>query len=155
LAHRKNFRPARKQWSVGRTKRGALGEGNEKIIDEPRTPASYVESSALDFFDLHLWENETAAAKFTPPITHRWSAAIEPESKRESGASLWVGNAVTSKVTDPTNASVVIALITMPSAWFNEWRPIRCVTTVGTNSTAIKAGSSQIGPTMTQGGKAK
>src|SRR6266705_803950 len=83
------------------------------------------------------------------------SQSNAPESKSWSGDSLCDGNARTNRITDPTNASVVIPLIKSPSARLSERFPVRCATTVGTSKTTIKVGSNQVGPTISELGSDK
>src|SRR4029077_6851144 len=43
-----------------------------------RPPSAAFESTALGFFDLHFWKDETAAAEFAPLLAKRWPAAVQP-----------------------------------------------------------------------------
>ena len=55
-----------------------MGEGDEEVVDKTGAPVFDPESSALVFFDLHLRENETAAAEFRMLVALVRPAAIEP-----------------------------------------------------------------------------
>jgi hypothetical protein len=85
----------------------------------------------LAFFDLHLWENETAATEFQMLVAHVRAAAVErqylsektrtfvsrssaPELKSRRSACLCDANVATSRLTEPISATVMMALFTIP-----------------------------------------
>src|SRR5947208_3824816 len=78
LGHGQKLCPARQQRGVSGTKGRTLRKRDEEIIDEAGPPPVNVKTAALDCFDLHLRENETAAAEFAPLLATGRPAAVQP-----------------------------------------------------------------------------
>ncbi len=78
-----------------------------------------------------------------------------PEPSKRNGASLWEGSAMTSRTTEAINARVMTALAINPRMQLSETRPVWWAINVGTSSTTMVVGSSQMGPTMRDDGRAR